>query len=105
MMIFLVIAIIVTIKNKLTNKGLKPKLSIPRGAQDLESCETNDIENIINVNDRKQMMGIDSPEEQALLSDPKNNSIPPKRRIDFSLFSGSMRDQISGSANENINGI
>ena len=53
MMIFLVIAIIVTIKNKLTNKGLKPRLNIPRGAQDLESCETNDIENIINVNDRK----------------------------------------------------
>jgi hypothetical protein len=50
-------------------------------------------------------MGIDSPEEQALLSDSTNEVSPPKRRIDFSLVSGLMRDQISGAANQNINGI
>ena len=50
-------------------------------------------------------MGVDTPEEQALLAEATNPSAPAKRRIDFSLFSGQMRDQISGAANENINGI
>ena len=53
MVIFLVIAILVTIKNKLTNKGQIPTTFDTPGAQDLSSLETNDIENVINTNDRK----------------------------------------------------
>jgi len=52
MVIFLAIAILVTIKNKLSNKGQILRLSTP-GAQDLSGLETDDIENVINNNDRK----------------------------------------------------
>lgn len=48
---------------------------------------------------------MDSPEEQALLTDATNDVTPPRRKIDFSLLSGLMRNQNSGAPNQNTNGI
>ena len=76
MVIVLVVAILMTIKNKLQSKGQIPRFISTPGAQDLGSEDATDIENVINNNERKNLLGMDTPEEQALLGDPQSEVAP-----------------------------